>query len=175
MGPIGVCFASQAGLRGLREACQRSATGSNCQPNLRCVPDSASLALCRQFCNPFASGTCPAGEKCTAFVGDYSGREYGLCLPDTGFGAKCVGDANCRPALSCQPYDDPSDLDEVGAVCQFNVGDAGALAERLGREAGMVVSAGEFYGPAGSGHVRVAAVQPDERLEMVATRLRAVI
>lgn len=127
-GPIGVCFAAQGGLRGLREACQRSATGSNCQPNLRCVPESASLALCRQFCNPLASGTCPAGERCTAFVGDYTGREYGLCLPDTGFGARCTGDANCRPALSCQPYDDPADIDEVGAVCQFNVGDAGPAA-----------------------------------------------
>ncbi|MFZ5441848.1 MAG: hypothetical protein ACOZQL_17725 [Myxococcota bacterium] len=127
MGPIGVCFSAQPGLRGLREACQRTAAGSNCQPNLRCVPESASLSLCRQFCNPFASGTCP-GEKCTAFVGDYSGREYGLCLPDTGFGAKCRGDRDCRAALSCQPYDDPSELDEVGAVCQFNLGDAGVAA-----------------------------------------------
>ncbi|MBI5477582.1 MAG: hypothetical protein HY906_01930, partial [Deltaproteobacteria bacterium] len=31
-GPIGVCFQPLAGARGLREACTRSATGTNCQP-----------------------------------------------------------------------------------------------------------------------------------------------
>ncbi|MDP1825118.1 MAG: hypothetical protein Q8L48_17805 [Archangium sp.] len=130
MGPIGVCFAPNAGFRGLREPCVRDpATGtSNCQPNLQCIPETASLALCRPYCNPFASGTCPVGEKCTPFVGDYSGREFGVCIPDTGFGAKCKGDPACRPGLTCQPYDDPSDLDEVGSVCQFNVGDGGAFA-----------------------------------------------
>jgi hypothetical protein len=127
MGPIGVCFSPNPGLRGLREPCVRSMTGSNCQPNLVCIPESASLALCRSYCNPFASGTCPVGEKCTAFVGDYSGREYGVCLADTGFGARCTGDSSCRPALTCQPYDVPSDLDEVGTICQFNAGDGGAL------------------------------------------------
>ena len=128
MGPIGVCFSPNSN-RGLREPCVRSSDGTNnCQPNLQCVPESASLALCRAYCNPFASGTCPAGEKCTAFSGDYNGREYGLCLADTGFGAKCQGDSACRPGLTCQPYDLPSDDDEVGAVCQFNAGDGGALA-----------------------------------------------
>ena len=34
----------------------------------------------------------------------------------------------CRAGLTCQPYDDPADNDEVGTVCQFNVGDGGALA-----------------------------------------------
>lgn len=124
-GPIGVCFAQQPGLRGAREPCSRTATGSNCQPNLVCMPESASLSLCRPYCDPFASGTCPVGEKCVGFVGDFAGREYGACLPDTGFGAKCTGNADCRTALSCQPWDDPSDTDEVGVVCQFNVGDGG--------------------------------------------------
>ena len=50
-------------------------------------------------------------------------------------------------------------------------GDAWALAERLAAEAGLVVSPGEFYGQAGAGHVRVAAVAPMARLELVATRL----
>jgi succinyldiaminopimelate transaminase len=50
-------------------------------------------------------------------------------------------------------------------------GDAWALAKRLAVEAGVVTSPGEFYGPAGSGHVRVAAVQPDDRLELAAERL----
>jgi aspartate/methionine/tyrosine aminotransferase len=34
-----------------------------------------------------------------------------------------------------------------------------------------VVSPGEFYGPDGAGHVRIAVVQPDDRLELVARRL----
>ncbi|MGD0808752.1 MAG: pyridoxal phosphate-dependent aminotransferase [Acidimicrobiales bacterium] len=50
-------------------------------------------------------------------------------------------------------------------------GDAWALAARLAAEAGLVVSPGEFYGPAGSGHIRIAAVAPMERIELVASRL----
>jgi succinyldiaminopimelate transaminase len=50
-------------------------------------------------------------------------------------------------------------------------GDAWALARRLAAEAGAIVSPGEFYGPAGADHVRIAVVQPDERLELVAGRL----
>lgn len=50
-------------------------------------------------------------------------------------------------------------------------GDAWALAERLASEAGVLVSPGEFYGDAGSGHIRVAMVQPDDRLHLAAQRL----
>lgn len=50
-------------------------------------------------------------------------------------------------------------------------GDAWALAERLARDGGTLVSPGEFYGPAGAGHVRVAAVQPLDRLALVSQRL----
>lgn len=121
-GPIGVCYSAQPGLRGLKEPCARQAGGSNCQPNLQCVPETAQLSLCRGYCNPMASGTCPPGEVCQDFPGDYSGRPYGLCLPDTGFGEACTGDVTCRAGLSCQPYDDPSDPSEVGPFCQFNVG-----------------------------------------------------
>ncbi len=52
-------------------------------------------------------------------------------------------------------------------------GDAWALTERLARTGGAIVSPGEFYGAAGAGHVRVAAVQPDERIALVVDRLRA--
>lgn len=52
-------------------------------------------------------------------------------------------------------------------------GDAWALAARLAAEAGLVVSPGEFYGPAGAGHIRVAAVAPMERIELVASRVGA--
>jgi len=50
-------------------------------------------------------------------------------------------------------------------------GDAWALARRLAAQGGVLVSPGEFYGPEGAGHVRVAVVQPDERLALVAERL----
>jgi len=50
-------------------------------------------------------------------------------------------------------------------------GDAWALAERLATEGGVLVSPGEFYGPAGSGHVRVAVVDSMPRLQLVADRL----
>lgn len=50
-------------------------------------------------------------------------------------------------------------------------GDAWALTRRLATDAGALVSPGEFYGPRGAGHVRVAAVQPEDRIELVARRL----
>ncbi len=51
--------------------------------------------------------------------------------------------------------------------------DAWALTERLAREAGALISPGEFYGAAGSAYVRVAMVQPDELLNLVAERVGA--
>jgi succinyldiaminopimelate transaminase len=48
---------------------------------------------------------------------------------------------------------------------------AWVLTTALAEAAGMVVSPGEFYGPPAAGFVRVAAVQPDERVELVAKRL----
>jgi aspartate/methionine/tyrosine aminotransferase len=42
---------------------------------------------------------------------------------------------------------------------------------RLATEGGALVSPGEFYGPDGAGFVRVAVVQPSDRLELVAQRL----
>jgi len=52
-------------------------------------------------------------------------------------------------------------------------GDGWELTEWLATEAGLLVSPGELYGDEGSGHVRVAVVQPLERLELVAERLAA--
>ncbi len=51
-------------------------------------------------------------------------------------------------------------------------GGAWALAEALAMQGGLLTSPGDLYGPAGAGHVRVAVVQPMERLEEVAGRLR---
>ena len=50
-------------------------------------------------------------------------------------------------------------------------GDAWGWTERLAKAAGVLVAPGDFYGPAGAGHVRWALVQPLERLELVARRL----
>jgi aspartate/methionine/tyrosine aminotransferase len=49
--------------------------------------------------------------------------------------------------------------------------DAWSMAEDLARQAGLLVSPGDLYGPEGAGFVRVAVVQPMDRLELVAERL----
>jgi succinyldiaminopimelate transaminase len=50
-------------------------------------------------------------------------------------------------------------------------GDAWAWTEQLAESGGVLVSPGEFYGPAGDGYVRIAMVHPIERLDLVASRL----
>jgi succinyldiaminopimelate transaminase len=52
-------------------------------------------------------------------------------------------------------------------------GDAWAATRDLARRAGIVVSPGEFYGTAGAPWFRVAAVAPDERIELAASRVGA--
>ncbi|HEX4161423.1 MAG TPA: aminotransferase class I/II-fold pyridoxal phosphate-dependent enzyme [Acidimicrobiales bacterium] len=49
--------------------------------------------------------------------------------------------------------------------------DAWAMAESLANDGGILVSPGDLYGDGGAGHVRVAVVQPMERLELVGERL----
>jgi aspartate/methionine/tyrosine aminotransferase len=56
-----------------------------------------------------------------------------------------------------------------GFYLWFPVDDDWAFTERLAAEGGAIVAPGEFYGA--PGHVRVAVVQPDARIELVATRL----
>lgn len=51
------------------------------------------------------------------------------------------------------------------------VDDGWEFAERLARDGGALVSPGEFYGVAGTHAVRVAVVQPDEKIALVAARL----
>ena len=50
-------------------------------------------------------------------------------------------------------------------------GDAWAAARDLASRAGVVVSPGEFYGPDSADYFRVAAVQPDARIELAISRL----
>jgi aspartate/methionine/tyrosine aminotransferase len=53
------------------------------------------------------------------------------------------------------------------------VADGWEFTERLARDGGALVSPGEFYGADGARFVRVAVVQPDERVQLVAERLAA--
>ena len=48
---------------------------------------------------------------------------------------------------------------------------ARATVDRLA-ELGILVAPGDFYGPAGSAHVRVGLTAPDERIAAAAIRLR---
>jgi len=52
-------------------------------------------------------------------------------------------------------------------------GDAWGFADRMAAEGGALVSPGDIYGAAGAGYVRIAMVQPMDRLELVASRLAA--
>jgi aspartate/methionine/tyrosine aminotransferase len=49
--------------------------------------------------------------------------------------------------------------------------DAWRLAADLAERGGALVAPGDLYGPAGAGFVRIAVVQPDDRLDLVADRL----
>ena len=62
-------------------------------------------------------------------------------------------------------------LPDGGFYLWFDATDGWAFAERLAREGGALVSPGDFYGAGGANNVRVAVVQPDERIELVAKRL----
>ena len=53
----------------------------------------------------------------------------------------------------------------------FDAHDGWAFAERLATEGGALISPGDFYGAGGAHNVRAAVVQPDDRIELVASRL----
>ena len=54
--------------------------------------------------------------------------------------------------------------------CLHRTATPGRAARDLAERVGVVVSPGEFYGPYSTGHFRVAAVQPDERIELALSR-----
>jgi aspartate/methionine/tyrosine aminotransferase len=58
-----------------------------------------------------------------------------------------------------------------GFYLWFDAQDGWAFAERLAREGGALVSPGDFYGAGGAQNVRVAVVQPDEKIALVGARL----
>ena len=57
--------------------------------------------------------------------------------------------------------------------CSKDGVDGWELATELAEKSGLVGSPGELYGDAGKNFVRIAVVQPDDRLELVASRLEA--
>lgn len=59
-----------------------------------------------------------------------------------------------------------------GFYLWFDAGDGWAFAERLVGEGGALTSPGDFYGAGGAQNIRVAVVQPDDRLALVEQRLR---
>jgi succinyldiaminopimelate transaminase len=58
-----------------------------------------------------------------------------------------------------------------GFYLWFDARDGWEFAERLARDGGALVSPGDFYGAGGANNVRVAVVQPDEKIELLARRL----
>jgi succinyldiaminopimelate transaminase len=76
-----------------------------------------------------------------------------------------------RAALSAIGVDAPMPAGAFYLWAPAPGGDAWGLARRLAEQGGVLVSPGEFYGPDGAGHVRVAVVQPDDRIALVAQRL----
>ncbi|MFM7526583.1 MAG: aminotransferase class I/II-fold pyridoxal phosphate-dependent enzyme [Actinomycetota bacterium] len=58
-----------------------------------------------------------------------------------------------------------------GFYLWFDAADGWQFAERLARDGGTLVSPGDFYGAGGANNVRVAVVQPDARIELLAKRL----
>ncbi|MGD1011030.1 MAG: aminotransferase class I/II-fold pyridoxal phosphate-dependent enzyme [Acidimicrobiales bacterium] len=67
--------------------------------------------------------------------------------------------------------DVPEDVASARTQDEANAG--WALTRWLAERGGVLVAPGDTYGPAGAAHVRVALVQPDDRLELVAQRLAA--
>jgi aspartate/methionine/tyrosine aminotransferase len=61
--------------------------------------------------------------------------------------------------------------DSVAAQVREGESPGFALGRRLAAAAGVIGSPGEAYGPLGWRHLRLAAVQPMERLKLVESRL----
>jgi succinyldiaminopimelate transaminase len=58
-----------------------------------------------------------------------------------------------------------------GFYLWFDAEDGWAFAEEFASRAGALVSPGDFYGSGGANNVRVAVVQPDDRIDLVLQRL----
>jgi aspartate/methionine/tyrosine aminotransferase len=79
-----------------------------------------------------------------------------------------------RSALAAIGVDAPAPQGAFYVWAPAPDGDAWALTQRLAEEGGALVSPGELYGDAAADHVRIAVVQPDDRIQLVADRLASV-
>jgi succinyldiaminopimelate transaminase len=70
-------------------------------------------------------------------------------------------------AWSATPVEPP----DGGFYLWIPADDGWTMTERLAEAAGVLVSPGEFYGVDGTRFVRVAVVQPDDQIDLVASRL----
>lgn len=77
-----------------------------------------------------------------------------------------VGEALRNWGLNCRAPDGAFYL-----WCSREGVDGWELAAQLAKASGLVVSPGDLYGPAGAQNVRIAMVQPDDRLDVVIERL----
>jgi aspartate/methionine/tyrosine aminotransferase len=75
-----------------------------------------------------------------------------------------------RAALEAAGY--RIDHSEAGLYLWATAGEPGRVTVRRLAEAGILVAPGDFYGPAGAQHVRVALTATDERIEAAAERLK---
>lgn len=64
-------------------------------------------------------------------------------------------------------------MPQGGFYLWADVGDGWEFAERLARDGGAVCSPGEFYGDVSANFVRLAVVQPDDRIDLLLDRLAA--
>ncbi len=62
-------------------------------------------------------------------------------------------------------------LPSGGFYLWFDAKDGWKFAEQIASDGGALVSPGDFYGAGGANNVRVAVVQPDDRISLVASRL----
>jgi succinyldiaminopimelate transaminase len=76
-----------------------------------------------------------------------------------------------RAALEAAGY--RIDHSEAGLYLWATAGEPGRVTVRRLAEAGILVAPGEFYGPGGVQHVRVALTATDERIEAAVERLKA--
>jgi len=63
------------------------------------------------------------------------------------------------------------DMPSGGFYLWFDAKDGWEFAERVAKEGGALVSPGDFYGAGGANNVRVAVVQPDDKIALVTSRL----
>jgi succinyldiaminopimelate transaminase len=76
-----------------------------------------------------------------------------------------------REVLAACGLDAPMPAGSFYLWAPVPAGQAWPLAKELAERAGIVVSPGDFYGHAGSDFLRVAVVQPDDRIELAAKRV----